>query len=118
MAQTARLVSNGGKTAVPGAVSADPVPGTGQKATDASTGDDHELTVVGGKSYLVMATDTGNFIFGIADVTTAANVAWMCPKNTAIVINMPAGKNTLHYASDTNGGTIFLTEIFRNITNI
>lgn len=112
-----RLTSNGGKVAVPGAISADPVHATGQTATDAATGGDHTLTVVGGKSYLVMATAVGNFILGIADVTTAANVAWLLPKNQAIVINMPEGETSLHYMSDTNAGVIYLTEIMRNPSN-
>lgn len=113
-----RLASNGGHAAVPGAVSADPVPGTGQTATDAATGGDHTLTVVGGKSYLIMATDVGNILFGIATTGTAANIAWMCPKSKAIVINMPEGENTLHYQSDTNAGTFYLTEIKRNPLNV
>ena len=112
--QIARLTSNGGKTAAPGALSADPVTGTGQTATDAVTGGDHTLTVVGGKSYLVMATDVGNFIFGILTVATAANIAWMCPKNQAIVINMPENETSLHYMGDTNDSVIYLTEIYRN----
>ena len=112
-----RLTSNAGKAAAPGALSADPVTGTGQTATDAVTGGDHTLTVVGGKRYLVMATDVGNFIFGIAAVTGAANISWLCPQNQATVINMPEGETSLHYMSDTNAGVIYLTEIYRNPTN-
>ncbi|MBW2604693.1 MAG: hypothetical protein JRE28_10335 [Deltaproteobacteria bacterium] len=108
------MTSNGGKVAVPGALSADPVHATGQTATDAVTGGDHTLTVVGGRSYLVMATNVGNFIFGILTVATAANIAWMCPKNQAIVINMPEGETSLHYMSDTNDGVIYLTELHQN----
>lgn len=112
--QVTRLQSNAGFTGVPGAICADPIPASGQTATDAATGGDHTLTVVGGASYLVMATDTGNFIFGILTVATAANIMWMCPKNHAIVINMPEGQTSLHYMSDTNGGTIYLSRLYRN----
>jgi len=114
-----KLASNGGQNAVPGAVSADPVHATGQTATDAAAdGGDHTLTVTGGKSYLIMATDTGNILLGILTTATAANIAWMCPKSKAIVVNMPEGENTLHYQSDTNGGTFYLTEIKRNPLNV
>lgn len=112
--QVTRLQSNAGFTGVPGAICADPIPASGQTATDAATGGDHTLTVVGGASYLVMADATGNFLFGIADVTTAANVMWMCPASHAIVINVPDGYTSLHYQCDSNGGTLRLSRLYRN----
>lgn len=112
-----RLESNGGKTAVPGALSADPVHATGQTLIDAATGADHTATVVGGKSYLFVGNATGMTLFGILAVTTAANIAWACPVNGAIVINVPQGEATLHYMSNVNGGGGYLTEIKRNPLN-
>lgn len=99
-----------GNTAPLGVVFFTPDHGTGQTATDAATGGDHTLTVEPG-TYVVMTTTTGAFIFGLDVVTTAANVAWMCPAGQAIGINIPIGYTTLHYASLANGGTLYLTKM-------
>jgi len=112
MLNVVKLSSNGGFVAAPGVMCADPVHGTGQSATDAATGGDHTLTVTAGKTYLIMANATGDFIFGLATILTAANVAWLCPANWAITVHIPIdGGTALHYMCLTSGGTIYLTEL-------
>lgn len=114
MSTAARLLNNNGENAPPGALDAAPVISqTAQTATDAAIGGDHELTLAAGKAYLVMTTTTGAFIFGLAAVTTAANIRWMCPAGWAVVIRMPIGYTTLHYASLVNGGTIYVVELIQ-----
>jgi hypothetical protein len=100
-----------GTTAPLGTLFFEPDHGTGQTATDAGTGGDHTLTVEPGV-YVIMATTTGAFIFGLSAVTTAANVAWMCPAGGVIAVRIPIGSTALHYASLVNGGTIYLTKVW------
>lgn len=108
----ARILNNDGFNSPPGALDAAPVLSqTAQTATDAATGDDHELTLEAGKAYLVMTTGTGGFIFGLAATTTAANIRWMCPANWAVVLRMPIGYTTLHYQGLVDGSTFYIVEL-------
>lgn len=110
MTNAVYLLNNRGQNAPPGALDAAPVLSqTAQTATDATTGGDHTLTVTAGKAYLVAATQL--FVFGVADVTTAGNVRWVCPANGAAVIHMPLGYTALHYQSLTNAGIVYLIEL-------
>lgn len=119
MAQTTvRLVSNGGHTAAPGAVSVDPVTGTGQKLADAIIGANHTATVVAGKSYAATADATGAMLLGLADSTTAANVMWVVSPNQTVIINVPSGYTTLNYNGTVNATTIYLREVQRNPGNV
>ena len=118
MAQTARLVSCGGKTADAAAVSADPVAATGQTLVDTTTGVYHEATVVGGKSYAVTTDATGTMLFGILDSTAAANVIWVCPPSSTIIVNVPGNVTTLHYNGTVANTTAYLREVFRNVGNV
>jgi len=106
-----KLSNNEGQTGGIGAIDVAPVHGTGQTATDAATGGDETLTVVAGAAYAITVDSTDAWVFGIADVTTAANVAWMCPASGTIVIHVPIGYDTLHMQCLANGGTMYLTEI-------
>ena len=105
------LSDNAGNRASPGAVNCDPLVASGQTLTDAAIGGDHEVTVVAGARYAFTAGLTGGFIFGIAAVTTAANIIWACGLNDTIVIKIPQGYTTLHYASLVNDGTGYLRRL-------
>ena len=113
-----RLVSNGGHTAAPGAVSVDPVLATGQKLADAVIGANHTATVVAGKSYAVTADATGAMLLGLADSTVAANVMWVVSPNQTVIIHIPIGYTSLHYSATVNTTTIYLREIYRNPSNL
>jgi len=106
-----KLYDNGGNIASPGAVNADPVLASGQTLTDAAIGGDHTVTVVGGARYAFTAGLTGGFIFGIAAVTTAANIVWACGLNDTIVIKIPASYTTLHYAGLANNAAGYLRRL-------
>jgi hypothetical protein len=96
---------------VPPADAPDPVQGTGQLLTNGTADADTTATVVGGKRYVFTSMATGAFYFGILAVTTPANVAWVCPLEKAVIIVIPAGVTTLHYATDTNDGKGYLREL-------
>lgn len=85
---------------------------SGQQLTNASADTDTTATVVAGAVYAVTALNTGGFILGIADVTTAANVAWVCPLYRTIIIKIPIGYTSLHYATDTNNGIAYLRRLY------
>lgn len=92
-----------------------PVASSGVKLTDAATGADHTQTVVSGATYLfttnVDNTNDDTFHFGVADVTAAANVLWVCPPAQTIVIQIPDGITSLHYQSLANGGAGWLRRL-------
>lgn len=99
---------------VPPADAPDPVQGTGQLLTNAAADTDTSATVEGGKAYVFTALTIGGFYFGVAAVTTAANVAWVCPIGKTVIIVIPAGVTTLHYATDTINGKGYLRELSQN----
>lgn len=105
------ISDNGGNRASPGAVCCDPVLASGQTLTDAAIGGDHTCTVVAGARYAFTAGLTGGFIFGVAAVTTAANIVWACGLNDTIMIKIPQGYTTLHYASLVNNGAGYLRKL-------
>ncbi len=96
---------------VPPAGAPDPVHGTGQKLTVATDDTDAEATVIGGAMYAFTAVETGGFFFGILDVTTAANVAWVCPLYQTIIINIPSGTTILHYGTDVDNAVGYLRKL-------
>lgn len=102
---------NAGNRVGVGAVSVDPVAATGITLTATSAGTDYTQTVVGGKRYVVTSQKTGGFAFGIAVVTTAANIIWACPLYGTIIIKVPEGITTLHYTPDTNAAVGYLREV-------
>jgi len=105
------LSDNAGNRASPGAVCADPVAASGQTLTDAAIGGDHSCTVVAGARYAFTAALTGSFFFGIAAITTAANIIWACGLNQTIIMKIPQGQTTLHYAGSANGATGYLRKL-------
>ena len=106
-----KLYDNGGNIASPGAVNADPILASGQTMTDAAIGGDHTVTVVAGARYAFTAGLTGGFIFGIAAVTTAANIVWACGLNDTIMIKIPQGYTSLHYAGLVNNAAGYLRRL-------
>jgi len=90
---------------------ADPVAASGQTLTNASKDADTEATVVAGATYALTAQEVGGFYLGIADVETAANIIWACPVRETIVITIPEGVTTLHYATDTANAVGYLRRL-------
>lgn len=119
MAGPVELADDKGFYALPGVVSGHPTNGDAAQLTNASAATDTEVAVEAGKSYLVTALNTGGFILGLADPTTAANVMWVVPLHTTRLIHIDpvqAGKAkgeavTLHYATDTNNGIGYIVEL-------
>jgi len=105
------LSNNGGQRVSPHPNLSHPVNGTGQQLTNGSADTDTTATVVAGAQYAVTALNTGGFILGLSDPTTATNVMWVCPLYETIVIKIPEGSTTLHYATDTADGIAYLRKL-------
>ena len=84
---------------------------TAQRITNAVKDTDTEVTVTPGARYKLTASAVGGFYCGLADVTTAANVRWVCSGYASCEIQIPIGYTTLHYAADTNSAVGYLIEI-------
>jgi len=104
------LTDNGLQRAIPGALNyrKDPDADT-QALTNATADADDTVTVVGGKRYLLIAVATGGFYAGLETVATAANVQWVAALGQpGVVITVPLGKTTLHYAVTANSAKGYL----------
>lgn len=99
------LSDNNGNRVPPGTMAADPIAGSGILLTDATIGEDHELTVVPDAMYVVTGL-VGVMFFGIADVTNDANVLWIGTPYESCIIKVPADVSTLHYEGSSNGASV------------
>lgn len=90
-----------------------PVAGSGVTLTDAATGGDETTTVTPGATYALTTNDTAvnTFVLGIATILTAANILWVCPPASTIIIRVPDDAATLHYESLVNGGVAYLRRL-------
>ena len=89
------------------------VAGSGATLTDAATGGDETTTVVPGATYALTTNDTAvnTFVLGVATILTAANILWVCPPASTVLIRVPDNVTTLHYESLVNGGVAFLRRL-------
>ena len=110
MSNEIHLSDNAGHR-VPPAGAPDPIAASGQELTNGTKDTDTTVTVVGGAMYALTAQEVGGFYLGILDVTTAANVIWACPVGKTIIINIPSGETTLHYATDTTDAIGYLRRL-------
>lgn len=104
------LTDNGRNRAIPGALNASPKSGVDTLLlTNAAKDTDGTVTVVPGQRYLLVPLALGGFYVGLADVTTAANVKWVIAlEHPGVVVNVPIGVTTLHFATTANGGKAYL----------
>jgi len=85
---------------------------TALRLTNAAANTDTSATVVAGKTYRFTSLEVGGFYFGLAAVTTAADVRWVCPLYGEIIITIPVGGGTtLHYATNAINGIGYLVEL-------
>ncbi len=96
---------------VPPADAPDPVVASGQTLTNAAKDTDTSVTVEAGKTYALTAQEVGGFYLGIATIATAANIIWACPIGKTVIITIPSGQTTLHYAVDTNDAIGYLRKL-------
>jgi hypothetical protein len=104
------LSDNAGRQ-VPPVESVDPIAASGQTLTNAAKDTDTTATVVASAKYAITAQTVGGFYFGVATIATAANILWACPLGKTIIITIPAGVTTLHYAADTNDAIGYLRRL-------
>ncbi|KKK97397.1 hypothetical protein LCGC14_2653170 [marine sediment metagenome] len=96
---------------VPPADAPDPVAASGQTLTNGTKDTNTTVTVVEGASYALTAQEVGGFYLGILTTATAANIIWACPVGKTIIISIPSGVTTLHYATDTNSAIGYLRKL-------
>ena len=112
--QDTYLSDNSGNRVPPGVVAVNPIAASGLLLTDGTIGADHTQAVVAGALYavtFVSAVAGLAMYFGIADVTTDANVIWVCTPAETIVIQIPIGITLLHYEGAVNGATVRLRRL-------
>ncbi len=96
---------------VPPADAPDPVAASGQTLTHGAALANQTATVMAGAKYAFTSMLTGGFIFGVATTATAANIIWACPIYKTIIIVIPAGKTTLHWATNVIDGAGYLRRL-------
>ncbi len=104
-------LSNNAGHRVPPADAPDPIAASGQTLTNATALAADSATVVAGATYAFTSMLLGGFIFGIAATTTAANIIWACPIYKTIIIVIPTGVTTLHYATNVINGVGYLRRL-------
>lgn len=106
------ISDNSGHRSAPTPESSDPKTSqTAQQLTNAAADTNGTATVTGGSRYRFTSLGTGGFYLGLANVTTAGNVRWVCPLYHSIEIAIPIGVTTLHYATNANNGVGYLVEL-------
>ncbi len=83
---------------------------SGKRLTNAAANTDTEVAVTPGL-YVFDCVITGGFYFGLADTQTYKNVRWACGLNQRILIKVPDGYFSLHYATTVNDGIGFLRKL-------
>ncbi len=68
-------------------------------------------TVVAGATYAFTAMRGGGFFFGLAAVSTVANIGWACPLRGTVIIVIPEGNTTLYYSAESNNGNGYLRRL-------
>lgn len=100
-------------------LAAEPIAGETQRLTNAASDTDAYVTVEAGGIYVftsiahvpVADSPNGGFYFGLADTQVAENVRWVCGVHQTILIKIPVGESTLHYATVDATGVGYLRRI-------
>jgi len=107
-----RLNDISGRNVLPGSIGGHPINGSTQQITNAAADTDGTITLVSGKSYLVVPTITGGVYLGLANVETAANVMWVAPLGGSCLMHIESGANdanvTVHYAVTVNNAKAYV----------
>lgn len=105
------LSDNSGNRVPPHPGEADPTAASGQTVATGTAGDDKTFTVVAGAVYALTGIGTA-VLCSITGVTsTAANIEWVAPADTTIIIKIPAAKTTLYFEGDTSSKNVYLRRL-------
>ncbi len=96
---------------VPPAGSPDPVLASGQLLQADENEAALSKTVVAGAKYAFTAMKNASFYFGVAAISTTANIVWACGRYETITIVIPTGYTILYYSADTNNGRGYLRRL-------
>ena len=105
------LSDNGGNRVPPADASNPHATPAGQRlqADQYETG--KTATVVAGATYAFSAVRGASFYFGLAAVSTVANIGWVCPLYQTIIIVIPEDNTTLYYSAESNNGNGYLRRL-------
>ena len=90
---------------------ASPVAASGQTKATGTAGADLTLTVVAGASYTVVGIGSAVLLSITGVTSTAANIEWVAPADTTIVIKIPAGATTLYFEGDTSTKNVYIARL-------
>ena len=102
---------NSGNRVGAGVQAVNPVAVSGQTVATGTAGDDKTFTVVGGARYAITGIGTAVLLSITGVTSTAANIEWVAPANTTIVIKIPEGVTTLYLEGDTGTKNVYLQRL-------
>jgi hypothetical protein len=102
---------NSGNRVGAGVQSINPVAASGQTVATGTAGDDKTFTVVGGARYAITGIGTAVLLSITGVTSTAANIEWVAPANTTIVVAIPEGSTTLYFEGDTSSKNVYLQRL-------
>ncbi len=102
---------NSGNRVPPNPNMANPVAASGQTQATGTAGDDLTLTVVAGATYMLTGIGTAVLISITGVTSTAANIEWVAPADTTIIIKIPIGVTTLYFEGDTGTKNVYISKL-------
>ena len=102
---------NSGNRVGAGVQAINPVAASGQTVATATAGDDKTFTVVGGAKYAITGIGTAVLLSITGVTSTAANIEWVAPADTTIIIKIPEGITTLYLEGDTSTKNVYLVRL-------
>ena len=102
---------NSGNRVPPHSSMANPVAESGQTKATGTAGDDLTLTVVAGATYALTGIGTAILISITGVTSTAANIEWVAPTDSTIIIKIPIGVTTLYFEGDTGTKKIYMSRL-------
>ena len=90
---------------------ANPIAASGQTKATATAGDDLTLTVVAGATYALTGIETGALASITGVTSTVANIEWVAPIDTTIIIHIPLGETTLYLEGTVTSKNIYIRRL-------
>lgn len=105
------LSDNSGNRVPPDPNLVNPVAASGITKATGTAGDDLTSTVVAGAMYAVTGVDTGVLLSITGATSTPANIEWVAPINTTIIVQIPVGKTTLYYEGTASTKNVYIRRV-------
>ncbi len=105
------LTDNSGNRVPPHPGTANPVAASGQTKATGTAGDDLTLTVVAAATYALTGVGTAVLVSITGVTSTAANIEWVCPTDSTIIIKIPIDVTTLYFEGDTGTKKVYISRL-------